>query len=844
MTKMDKKIKLIENAEIWGGEVVCFSLRVDVDAKTGKKKTYFPKVEGGWNKLKESRIELNSNHNAIAILTGEVNGIVVVDFDGEKGMAVYERFKEELGLTFVETSTRGFKHAYFIYDEMIKPSTDIKKTYDIDILSDNKCCFIGDSHNGMPVGPMPIGLKRFLFANFEELQDFEESDELESYFEEIDLAIDNSVRDIRSLMDEEDGDMVIDNKIKNNKKNIKFSITKEKKMTNLISLEENNNLFLNKKYEPVDKVVDLVKLIPKKHADDRESWIKIGICVKNLLEKEGEAFGLWDEFSQLSKKYKSSEIFNVWSSLKFHDSSSIGILYNYAKDGSKKKLKEWSSKHGSQRTPVLVGEVKILNKFDLDDRFDFNKLQDYLIDTVFEDEQKAVEYLESNLYRVCVKVKDEMIVKKFGSEFDNVHSFETYNIKWRQQDKVKFKYIDDDGKQKVMRTSLMIFVFDQYSHVLNKFDKINNDFIRDGDVRNDSTNEFYISEGFKARYLRNLSTDLQDEGYKMILPLLDMIKVVYCGGNDGLYELLMKLFSFWVVNPNEKSGKCLMLTGSQGTGKSTIVDFFSEFIFGRKLCIQLKGFKELLSDKNGHMSGKKLCNVNEASSKKGDYFTNFNDLKTLISDQMISVRAMYKNTRNEKSSTEMVITTNNANCCPVEDNDRKYIILKVSDIYMQKDSFWTPFRAQIFNQQAADVFYTYLLNMNITPQIWNSTDFKSLDTELKKELSLLNKNSVELFILDLREQLNDEDSSESSEVDLKVSYINIKDEKVFYDLKKTKDVIKIKSSSLYDAYKGYCRQNGEKCNSSKYFSFECKNTLKIDKVKIRGIDYLKIVDTK
>ena len=121
------------------------------------------------------------------------------------------------------------------------------------------------------------------------------------------------------------------------------------------------------------------------------------------------------------------------------------------------------------------------------------------------------------------------------------------------------------------------------------------------------------------------------------------------------------LFSFWVCNPNEKSGKYLILSGNQGTGKTTVIEFFAEFIFGNKLCMFLMGFKELLAEKNGHLSGKKIVNLNETRSKKGDYFTNYDDLKTLIFDKIIQIRGLYKETKNENSSIELVITTNNAN---------------------------------------------------------------------------------------------------------------------------------------------------------------------------------------
>lgn len=611
---------------------------------------------------------------------------------------------------------------------------------------------------------------------------------------------------------------------------VQFILKSKKNILNNKIMEENiiEPIINNKQYENSNKIKDLINIINKKYSDNRDDWIKIGICIKNIVENKDEAFDIWNDFSNLSKKYKASEINKEWNSLKIHESTSIGILINYAKE-NKKKLKDWYKLYPKleDKKENIIKEIPILNKFDLNDDFDFTDLKDYLFNNIFKNENELIEYLQNNLYKTCVRVNDYMITKQPKDEFNNIHSIEKFDCKWRTECKTKYWYFCEiDGCDKVKQIPIKDFL-ELYPYLINCFKKINTEFILKDQILNN--HEFYITEEFKCTYIDNLSKTQESKIY----PLLDMIKEVYCKNDENLFDLIIKLFAFWITNPNEKSGKCLILAGSQGTGKTTIIEFFSEFIFGNKICMFLTGFKQLLSDKNGHLSGKKFVNINEAKSKKGDYFTNFDDLKTLISDKIIAIRGMYKDTINQKSSMELIVTTNNPNCAPIEDNDRKYIVLNVNDKYLQKDSeYWGPLREKTFNQECGNILYTYLLNLNITPTVWRQTDFKSLDTELKKDLNMLNKSTVELFILDLQDQLKYYDGKKS------LTYSIFKDgdkQDINYIMKIIKDKVRISGNSLYEAYNIYCKNSNENPQKLKYFGFELKNKMKLEFIKSNGI---------
>ncbi len=487
-----------------------------------------------WSELNESVIK--KSHKNLAIICGEVNNIVVIDFD-EQGMQYFNQF-ENIMDTYIETSTRGFKHAYFLYDKDLKNhDKNIKNNFDIDILSNGSFCILGKENNNKEISLIPKELKEFLNNVYLNINSETHSETYTNTSEEINNNINNDI----------------------------------------------NN-------ESYKKIHDLVKIIDVNYSKNRDDWVKIGMCIKQLVNDEDEAFDIWNDFSKLCKeKYNLKENKKQWDSFKNTGSFSIKTLFHYTKE-NKKEMKEWNKLYKENKT-ISINKVVKLNKFDLDDDYCYCTLKDYIFENIFEDINSAIEYLELNLYRVCVRVNDYMITKQPMDDFNNIHKVEAFSKSWRLENLVKYYYYNEKtDSNKLIQVPLKDFL-EQYPHLINSFYKINTEFISEGQTLNNK--EFYITEQFKAKYIENI-----DESHiKQIQPLFDMIMIVYCNGDKNLYDMLMMLFSFWVCNPNEKSGKCLILAGKQGTGKSTIIEYFMDFIFGNKICMMLKGFKELLSEK-------------------------------------------------------------------------------------------------------------------------------------------------------------------------------------------------------------------------------------------------------
>ena len=65
-------------------------------------------------------------------------------------------------------------------------------------------------------------------------------------------------------------------------------------------------------------------------ADDRDTWVQVGMAIKSELGDAG--FALWDAWSQRSKRYKAADARAVWRSVKPNGGITVATLYYLAKE--------------------------------------------------------------------------------------------------------------------------------------------------------------------------------------------------------------------------------------------------------------------------------------------------------------------------------------------------------------------------------------------------------------------------------------------------------------------------------------------------------------------------------
>jgi hypothetical protein len=243
----------------------------------------------------------------IGLPTGKKNEIVVIDFDVNKKIPgtedidtrsvdeLIEEVKEnhgELPDTFQVQTPSGGRHFYYLLPENaeIRSKTRfIDKFLPVDIRGDGGYCVTVDNNK---------------YIVYDDVDD---------------LGIDNIKGRCAPLPEW----IVNFTKIKSN--------ASEETLTNIL---------------PEEEIREIRSALAYLSSDDRDTWVRIGMALKST--NSPSAYGLWNEWSKTSDKYKPDDMENRWNGLKpaditiaslFHEAQRAGWITTYEHKYNKKEEK-------------------------------------------------------------------------------------------------------------------------------------------------------------------------------------------------------------------------------------------------------------------------------------------------------------------------------------------------------------------------------------------------------------------------------------------------------------------------------------------------------------------------
>lgn len=390
----------------------------------------------------------------------------------------------------------------------------------------------------------------------------------------------------------------------------------------------------------------------------------------------------------------------------------------------------------------LNGEANTLcvNHFIGEDKFYLTDFKMMMQANDNKTEAEALTMFASNIGRVLKVVNGMAYFKLSKDDKCSLNSFKGLDL-----DKSRIDYqvvlFDENGEECLYPKSCsfqsMYYTLERhlynsviFSRVSYKYDKEFSD-----------KTSFYINEPFKANVVAN-------PDYSKLDIMLNFIKEIYCEDKDEIYNYFMKWLAFMIQKPNDKSGKFVVLFGAEGSGKNTFTDWLCKYIFGSSNSnSNVVGMNELLNPNNGNMITKKFIVINEASTTKTKFLNDFDKLKALITEKRCQKKVLYHDIIDAKQSMEFILSSNHENCIHLdtrkEAKNRRYLMLKVSDRYAKDKSFFLGFRKTVFNQQFADLFYTYLLNYEL-----DASEFKLSNapmTKYKEEVLEANSSVENLY---------------------------------------------------------------------------------------------------
>jgi phage/plasmid-associated DNA primase len=221
-------------------------------------------------------------------------------------------------------------------------------------------------------------------------------------------------------------------------------------------------------------------------------------------------------------------------------------------------------------------------------------------------------------------------------------------------------------------------------------------------------------------------------------------------------------------------------------GKSTLLDILN-LILTTANTNMAKNLKDLFGERGCPQAIGKKINWMEEMVKSADEFLSIREnMKSSITDDMTTSRALYKEVIQYRNAHEYIASTNNL-IAILQD---RMTILDVSNVKQNDRQFYGKLRSSL-TQDVINKFVTYL------SQYQSSMPMTPLVTEIQKTMYKNSREPFEHFVDILHESYNDE-----------LEQFEHAEKKYIYSLQK----------DTYDYYKRFCVDNNYKAMSNKAFN--------------------------
>jgi P4 family phage/plasmid primase-like protien len=289
-----------------------------------KKDIKFPQ---NWTKITLTNASINKSHNGLALLTGEINNIIIIDIDNiEHWNDFLSINKQQEPDTVSVKSGSGGVHYYFKYNKELENITSkdhcFGKDYDIDIKTNGGCVIAPPStyHNKNMEKDVSYIWNKSIF-------DYEPS-EMPDW--------------IQNLLLNKKKNTKLDENIKDDiKNNIKEKITENKKNDEYDIIDLNDNE--QKKQFNSDDIEQLIDMLSMSRCASYNEWINVGLCLYNIDQTN---LYIWRKWSRKSDKYESGICEDKWKSFKKEKSGlKIGSLLSWCKNDNKEKYELFMKRH-------------------------------------------------------------------------------------------------------------------------------------------------------------------------------------------------------------------------------------------------------------------------------------------------------------------------------------------------------------------------------------------------------------------------------------------------------------------------------------------------------------------
>ena len=351
------------------------------------------------------------------------------------------------------------------------------------------------------------------------------------------------------------------------------------------------------------------------------------------------------------------------------------------------------------------------------------------------------------------------------------------------------------GEGKSVECNLQKFIVENTLFNYNSVDYILNDY--------KNSRIFNIWKGYNA----DIVTEVDQE---VIDVTIDFLLKVFCNGDKELLRYVLTWFSNLVSTDDINKIALVIVSEQQGTGKGTFLEFMAK-ILGSHCFKAVTGVGPITQKHNDVIVGIRLLVMNEAASTREEFRSNFDKMKTYITDPILDIEPKGFKHYDATNLGNYIIVSNHRDSVVIENNDRRYQVLECSDVYANNTEYFSRIRKILQlrkgdedKMEAANSFYTYLMNYNDKVDL-----FKIIDTPLRQEMKERSLPNTVKFIKEYQEKLDSLESNLGMEKNASMMH--------------SEHLYKLRAMELYQKYKDWATTNTEKIATNTKFGMDIKN---------------------
>lgn len=184
---------------------------------------------------------------------------------------------------------------------------------------------------------------------------------------------------------------------------------------------------------------------------------------------------------------------------------------------------------------------------------------------------------------------------------------------------------------------------------------------------------------------------------------------VICDGDIGLYRYLVLFLAHMLQKPEEKPGIMTVLLGGQGTGKGTFFEVLRA-IWPRTM-LQVPDVGHVIGQFNACIERNYVLCMDEALFAGDRKATE--RLKSFVTEPTVAIEQKYQPRRTIRSFHRFFASSNHTHFAQVDADDRRLMILRVSDARKGDRTYWSDVHAAISDPAAIAAMVHDLLQISL-----------------------------------------------------------------------------------------------------------------------------------